>query len=118
MMATEQQWEYCQLHLEGWRCDKGKWYYDLLIRYFGPQHAFRRLSESQGKGAKAWAYNPWERALGLLGLAGWEMVHVQHGVYILNMGGGGQLLPDNCVAYFKRPVLAGRGVREPELQLP
>lgn len=120
-MATEEQWEYCQLILGEWRYDKGKkaWYYDLSIRYFGPRHAFRTLSESQGKGAKPWPYNPWEMALGLLGLGGWEMVTIQHGLHVV-VGAGvtsGSLRWDNSSAYFKRPVLAGRRIDEPELQL-
>ena len=113
---------FCQVILGQWHYDKGKraWYYDLAIRYFGPEGNYYQLSESQGKEARSWQYSPWDRLLGLLGLAAWEMVSVQHGIYVVVGAGStsGELRPSNASAYFKRPVQAGRRVDEPKPNLP
>jgi hypothetical protein len=115
---AEQQWEYCELGLGVLRKDKKKkaWVYDCYIRYYSPtgQAIHRKLATLDN----ALPCNPFAKAMGLLGGAGWELVSVQHG----NKSTGGYLdeyalIGDNRVAYFKRPAIAGRAVDEPELTL-
>lgn len=111
-------WEYCALKLQGWQEKRGLWFYSLRIQYFGERGGQYTLSEMEGKNAKDWKYNPWERAFGLLGVAGWELVNVIHGNHIPgNQASGGYLLGDNAVAYFKRPIISVRRVDEPKLVL-
>ncbi len=120
MTATEQQWEYCQLLLYGRKEKKGQWFYDFDIHYFGPQGSrYYTISRIKGNEAKAWPYNPWERAFGLLGAAGWELVAAHHGLYAEPKFGyyAGSIHLGNAVAYFKRPVQPWRGVDEPKLVL-
>jgi hypothetical protein len=129
-MATEQQWEYCQLILSSWYYDANerKWFYNVGIRYFGAQGGYYTLAEYDTvepyktiKKYKGWSYNPWQYAIGLLGTGGWEMVSVQHGNFERNIGSGGGgkgIVQDETVAYFKRPIQPGRRVDEPKLVLP
>jgi len=115
---TEQQWEFCQLHLYSWEEKRGKWYYELRIFYFGEGGDYFTLSTKEGKNARAWSYNPWVTAMSRLGSYGWELVNVQHGTAGSDMyGRGGLIVSNNCVAYFKRPAKPGRPVTEPKLVL-
>lgn len=67
--------------------------------------------------------NPFTMAMGRLGGAHWELVSVQHGPSVTRLvwahGGRdtGYLEPDVIVAYFKRPVIAGRAVYEPKIEV-
>lgn len=115
-------WEYCELGLVEVKEHKGvlrggpdmRWSYDCHIRYYTVDGAVPRqltIIDQQ------LPFNPFTKAMALLGAAGWELVSVQHG----NAYGGTQpfastaLIGNNRVAYFKRPVVAGRAISEPEL---
>ena len=112
----EVQWEYCELVLGVWKYHRKQkmWSYNCWIWYIGStgETIFRQLAE---KGHPL-PFNPWRKALALLGAAGWELVSVQHG-----LGGSAYLpyglSPENRVAYLKRRVKPGRRVDEPELIL-
>jgi hypothetical protein len=114
-VSTEQQWEYCALRVASWEWKGEQCYCDLSIRYFGRENGFHILSVGSGADAKAWAYNPWERAFGLLGLAGWELVSVQHATETKHTSP--EILCPVGLAYFKRPAKEGRRVDEPALAL-
>jgi len=114
---SEQQWEYCELCMSGWKEQKGKgYYYNVWVQYYGPEKgAFYQLAEMEGRNAKIFSYNPFTYALQLLGAAGWELVSHQ-----MASGGDGfqatvQFRWDKRIAVFKRPVQAGRAVDEPKL---
>jgi hypothetical protein len=111
-------WEYCQLSLSGSEKQGEVWLFNLAIRYFGDGKGAYLLSEKKGKRRREWDYNPWEKAIALLGTAGWELVMVQHANLAGDMGGGGTVAWEDCIAYFKRPVLPGRSIYEPKLELP
>lgn len=67
---------------------------------------------------KLLGYRAWEKALGLLGGAGWELVSVQHGNrFNENTWQDNGLIDGDKVAYLKRLVVSGRGVDEPQLNL-
>ena len=110
-MPSEQQWEFCQLVEEYSTEEKGQWYYEVNIRYFGEKYYYRQISELKGKNAKPWPYDPWNVAFRFLGASGWELVSVQHSA-------DKYLRWDNKVAYFKRPYVQGRNVDEPKIVFP
>ena len=109
-------WEYCELMLFKLQQARGGQECELGIRYFGVRS--RMLSQIKGPLARSWDYNPWEKALALLGEAGWELVAVQHANSASDMGGGGVIDHNNAVAYFKRPSDRERKIDEPELVFP
>lgn len=122
---AEQQYEYCQLWLKeavemkpGFR---DKWLrgisHDCSINYCSSvgQENRRQLSVSN---ASPIGFDPFLKAMALLGTFGWELVSVQHGNGSNGTGSSWHSLEwDNAVAYFKRPVISGRAVDEPKLVL-
>jgi hypothetical protein len=114
----QQQWEYCQLIL--WESKQHKarfggesgFSYGCELRYHSTSGDIveRRLAELD----RVIPTNPFRRAMALLGVAGWELVSVQHGTTAGTLYNG-RILWDNVVAYFKRPVVPGRAIDEPEL---
>lgn len=112
---SEQRWEYCTLRIDG-RTHNEKddsYQYGLEIRYFGSK--ILTLSSLDGRSWKE--YNPWSKAMALLGEYGWEMISVQH-LQLENVErGSDRLRPYEAVAYFKRPMLAGRNIDQPKLEL-
>ena len=132
---TEQTWEFCELRLErrlDEKINKGplkgqyEYYYDCVIIYYSPsgnvvsEQLPKLLPENKLQPTK---FNPYAKAMGLLGAAGWELVSVQHGNRY--WAGGGQvgstevngLVWVNKSAYFKRPILPGRAVDKPKLEI-
>jgi hypothetical protein len=120
-----QQWEYCRLWIYGsqgvskglFGSDPNLYGYACDILYVstgsskGDSYALARLD-------KPLNFNPFLRAIGLLGAAGWELVSIQHGTN--NSIGGeyeGSIIWDKCIAYFKRPSIPGRPVSEPKLSI-
>lgn len=96
---TTQQWEFCELGLVRWhKHEKSKgflkgaeevWSYDCYIRYFGPSGDIFRQLASPGI-ENALPYNPFFKAMALLGAAGWELVGVQHGtIFVTSPCAGG-----------------------------
>jgi len=114
---NEQQWEFCYLRLYSYEEIKGKGRkYDLDIYCMNAETEINNiLSEKESKNAKVWIYNPFRRAIGLLGSSGWELVSVQHAEFSATSS---WLNDRNIAAYFKRPVKQGRRVDEPKLVLP
>ena len=112
-------WEYCCLH--SWYASyakekKGESSNPIVIVFLGAAGTTKRVVPKEKL-----IYNGWEKALGLLGGSGWELVNIQHGIsittgssFISNSGG---LDISNSVAYFKRPAISGRAVDEPELNI-
>lgn len=111
-MATA--WEYCQLFLYGTEKRYEEWYYGLGIRYCGADYV--TLSILEGDDARSWEFNPWFKAIGLLGLGGWEMVSMEHPTYHVE-GHPGHINFREATAFFKRPVESGRRIDQPELLL-
>lgn len=105
-------WEYCELGLWGFPDDEGVllsgpgWHScDCSIRYYTVDGVVRRqLAEG-----RPLSIDPFPKAMALLGAAGWELVSVQHDSVEV------QYLFGRKIAYFKRPVVAGRAINEPEL---
>ena len=114
---AEQQWEYCALYIYSWDVKNKKYFANLGIRYFGDAGNYYDLAAKKGPHAKGYDYNPWSRALGELGAAGWELVSVQHGNKRAGTSSKGLIL-DHAVAYFKRPIQPGRPIDEPKLVMP
>ena len=114
---AEQQWEYCELFLGKLEEKKKKkgFMCDCYIRYYSltGQEIYQQLATLED----FTPYNPFTKAMGLLGGAGWELVSVQYG----NKSGleinEDALIRSNQAAYFKRPVVAERAVDEPKLSL-
>jgi hypothetical protein len=122
----ENKWEYCELGLiESRRYEKGLlggkegWGYDCYVRYYGiDKPIFKQLSDP----ANILPSNPFRKAFALLGVAGWELVSLNHGSIqpaTTAYGGdeGGYIRRDNIIAYFKRPIVSGQQVDEPVLVL-
>ncbi len=112
----EQAWEYCELCLRG--REEHKRGRDLLgisyncwIDFMGPDGNVKRYILAEVGRDRILPFNPWRKALGLLGGMGWEVVSVQHG----NRGRGQSdtLAWHNRVAHLKRVVVPGRAVDEP-----
>lgn len=115
-----QQWEFCYLHLFDHEEVKGKgWKYDLHIHYMNAETEITNvLSEKGSKNAKVWTYNPFRRAIGVLGSSGWELISVQHANWSGAYRNDCWTSNYDIDAYFKRPVKQGRRVDEPKLVLP
>lgn len=110
--STPQRWEFCQLVFAGASERDGRWWADLTIFYIGEPNRSAVLSSSEAGTGKSWATasGPWRAALAALGRGGWELVGVQHAA-------GASLDPTHAIAYFKRPVVAGRPVNAPEIAI-
>lgn len=109
---TVERWEFCQLVFAGATEQDSRWWSDLTIYYIGEPNRSAVLSSSDAASGKSWATasGPWRGALAAIGRAGWELVSVQH-------GGGDALHATDAIAYFKRPVQAGRAVNSPEITI-
>lgn len=116
-------WEYCALYLgfvnfvEYKEIEKQGWLCDLSISYIGSsQHreTLSILSEyvEQKEYLFLWPFNPWERAIGTLGMMGWELVSIQHELTIHNYSNSG------AIAFFKRIKVEERDANEPFLKFP
>ncbi len=111
------QWEYCQLIAAGRSEMRGETYYSVDLVYMGSTLTSRRIASREGPAAASWTTNPWKQAIGLLGLAGWEMVNIQHGDYAGRAAENSTLSWNTVVAYFRRPVLPDRPITEPKISL-
>ena len=130
---TEQKWEFCELRLfslQQIKINKGplkgqyESYYNCVVVYYSPsgdavsKQLPELLPENQIRPTK---FNPFSKAMGLLGAAGWELVSVQHGNRYSHGGGQVSTVEENGLvwtnksAYFKRPILPGRAVDGPKL---
>jgi len=116
-----QKWEYCALYLgfvnfvEYTEIEKQGWLCDLSISYIGSSQHRETLSNSseyveQKEYVFLWSFNPWEQAIGTLGMMGWELVSIQHDLTIHNYCNSG------AIAFFKRIKVEGRDVNEPLLK--
>ena len=118
---AEQKWEFCELRISGLKTDDQHTHalYEVHVFFFGEGGRVQILSNYEGEYSKEWKFNPWARAMGRLGLLGWELVSVQHATALVSVGNIciGDIAEMNCVAYFKRPVQPGRKANEPELVL-
>jgi len=107
---SEHQWEFCELSLFGgwWKQREKGWICNLWVQYYGQDRApSYHLAEAEGKNMKIWGYDPFAKAMGLLGVAGWELVSLESEPGASDSG--------KRVAVFKRPVQSGRAVDEPKL---
>ncbi len=111
------QWEYCQLIAAGRSEMRGETYYSVDLVYMGSTVTSRRIASREGPAAAPWTTNPWKQAIGMLGLAGWEMVNIQHGDYAGRAAEGSTLSWNTVVAYFRRLVLPDRPITEPKISL-
>jgi CheY-like chemotaxis protein len=111
------QWEYCQLIAAGRSELRGETYYSVDLIYMGSAVTSRRIASREGPAASPWTTNPWKQAIGMLGLAGWEMVNIQHGDYAGRAAENSTLSWNTVVAYFRRPVLPNRPITEPKISL-
>ena len=126
---VEQQWEYCWLvirgaekHKRGKRGGEEGWSYNCEITYLGlsglrDKHHVK-LTQLDGHILN---FNPFLRAITLLGAAGWELVSVQHGLDAIGRAyyyaQEYALHSAYAYAYFKRPVEPGRDVDEPSIDI-
>ena len=111
------QWEYCQLIAAGRNEIRGETYYSVDLVYMGSTLTSRRIASREGPAAAPWTTNPWKQAIGMLGLAGWEMVNIQHGDYAGRAAENSTLSWNTVVAYFRRQVLPNRPITEPKISL-
>jgi hypothetical protein len=111
------QWEYCQLIAAGRGEMRGETYYSVDLIYMGSTVTSRQIASREGPAAAPWTTNPWKQAIGMLGLAGWEMVNIQHGDYAGRAAENSTLSWNTVVAYFRRPVLPDRPITEPKISL-
>ncbi len=111
------QWEYCQLIAAGRSEMRGETYYSVDLIFLGATVTSRQIASREGPVAAPWTTNPWKQAIGMLGLAGWEMVNIQHGDYAGRAAEGSTLSWNTVVAYFRRPVLPNRPITEPKVSL-
>lgn len=125
---ADQQWEYARLYLYGAK-ERGAgllggqkgWSYDCEIVYFSPGGGV--FPRTLGNRDQIQAQNPFYIAMGRLGSAHWELVSVQHAngdnvrTWYSEGWGTGTIMWNQVVAYFKRPVIAGRAVDEPKIEL-
>ena len=129
---TDDKWEYCILNLLDHKALSKKkgllstetvgYGYNCTVVYVDASgiSMLQRLSDLETPSE----FNPFVRAMGLLGGFGWELVSVQYGNLAFSFGGFSKeeyrwdtLSQGNRVAYFKRRVLSGRAVNEPKLEL-
>ena len=113
---AEQNWEYCELRLEGLFPEGGKFFgeatgssFNCSIRYYAPDG--KNIYVELSRKGNALTYNPFFRAMAFLGTNGWELVSAQ----VANMSDS-SLFFGQRVAILKRPIIAGRKVNEPELK--
>ncbi len=118
-MMSDQQWQYCELALDDYKFHEGGFFkgkggygYSCYVRYCG---ANGDIKEQLSDLKTITEIDLFGKALGRLGALGWELVSIQH-----SPGGGGNgdsiyMSFSIRVAYFKRPVVAGRAVNEPKL---
>jgi hypothetical protein len=135
MTEASPRWEHCQLVLIGATMPQprtatlgaapipAETHYHVEVVYMGPEGAYveRQLADFE----QTLAYNPFYRVIGLLGGAGWELVSVgmdQHyawddafGRVVVPYQAG--LRPISRSAYFKRQVVTGSPVDDPQLML-
>lgn len=130
---NEEQWEYCSLHLDSYKkhtqglfeAKSVGYSYDCWTVYYGPTGALRQTLATIDN---VLSFDPFAKALGLLGSNGWELVSVQHGNLETAAFSSRSTSEDlryfhetlcwmNKIAYFKRKVLPGRAVTEPQLAL-
>lgn len=116
-MQSTGQWEYCQLIAAGRAEKRGETYYSVDLIFLGATVTSRQIASREGPAAAPWTTNPWKQAIGMLGLAGWEMVNIQHGDYAGRAAEGSTLSWNTVVAYFRRPVLPNRPITEPKISL-
>lgn len=114
-----QKWEYCRLYLWGLENQKGKGYRcTLIISYLGAGgEKSERLSEFD---KNYFPFNPFEKAFGILGSMGWELVSVEHGLSNHLNGGvpiGFVINTSQAIAFFKRHSESGQAVDEPRLKI-
>jgi hypothetical protein len=123
-----QKWEYCELGLSNSKKHGGglfggpeRWSYDCWANFCGPDGHIKHYQLADIE--LPLPFNPWRKALALLGAAGWELVSVQLGNLAMSLGHLGHeykwdtLSWSNKIAYLKRPVMSGRPVDEPLLSL-
>ncbi len=111
-----EQWEFCVLGIDNLKSERNGLRCDLYIVYMGHPYPIRQLSNLERDG-RLWRTNPINDAMGILGAYGWELVTVQHGSPPTHQGfGGGVISWTNMVAYFKRPVIAGRPIDDVRLE--
>jgi hypothetical protein len=96
---------------------RGETYYSVDLVYLGSTVTSRRIASVDGPAAAPWTTNPWKQVIGMLGLAGWEMVNIQHGDYAGRAAENSTLSWNTVVAYFRRPVLPNRPITEPKISL-
>jgi hypothetical protein len=122
IMTTTTQWEYCELllsdqerHKAGMFGGSEGWSFECAVYFYGDtgRIKFQQLAELK----QAIAFNPFKKAMAVLGLRGWELVSVQQASFGARARSDGSVSYDQRVAYFKRPVVAGRSESEPELVL-
>ncbi len=110
-----QQWEYSRLQLDAGSYGQSQtvkrypYYIRIQIEYFGAglpvTTSFNRDTDKIEEPNRVWG-----QTLGLLGMAGWEMVSV-------DLGKVRDMTLLEATAYFKRPVEPGRPVDQPRVQL-
>ena len=114
------QWEMCCVASVGWHhyISHLKLDYKSVLYYFTPTGVITRFP----------SINSWGQVFAILGTAEWEPINVQHGlavpgsdtgwggrlrgIYVDHPSGDKQWIFDSCdmLAYFKRPVQAGRKI--------
>lgn len=122
-MAEEQQWEYCQLSVQGQEEVRkpggvpGKWYSYVRITYYGTSVTTRVLSTLPmwDKNAQYLETGAFSQTLGQLGRSGWELTNIQHSNALIDGGRAMQLSYGHIVAYLKRPMRPGRAIHEPQI---
>lgn len=117
-------WEYCALvsHASDADGQPGEWL--CRVTWFTPSGAITRQLRDD---AVDFPVDAFERAMAQLGAGGWELVTFQHELVNLNarLGGDRYLASVHTgyafspfgVAYFKRPLVAGRAIDEPGISL-
>ena len=115
-----QKWEFCRLYVSNEQEHTGEGRsFEIGVYYLGAETRFYKLAEL---GKQIFQSNPFPKAMGLLGVAGWELVSVQHGLLTTRWNEAGAAVEQanwfsEIVAYFKRPVKPGRAVDEPRIVL-
>jgi hypothetical protein len=134
MASQELQWEHCRLFLIAARFPQdpaskprqaasAEAHYHLQVVYMGPDGTY--VERQMAAFDHPLADNPFYKAIGLLGGAGWELVSVLNGGhYMWTDNEGGEPIPyrigvspTTTTAYFKRSVADGRSVSDPSLAL-
>jgi hypothetical protein len=100
-------------HSGGMFSRTSKYSFNCSVIYYLPngEAEYRSLSELD----EVLPFNPFQKAIGQLGAAEWELVSMQHGTD--NALNAGEIRWSNSFAYFKRPCIPGRAVNEPKLSI-